>query len=170
MRTILAIAMLLAVSGGVPAQSALPVAGPAEKQVQNQVQKQVQKQVQQQVVQRVGVKLHPPVTALVKVGKRDPFLSPVVTQSGRPGCSAGKKYLEIGQISVKGVVRSTAGFTAVVTDGLNRTYFLREKDAVFHGGVLKITADSVVFRLSQPDRLGKMITQEVVKKISTPAV
>lgn len=162
MRTILAVAVVLAVSGGVPAQRALPAAGPAEKQVQKQVDKQV--------VQQVASAAPPPLTTLALAGKRDPFLSPVLTQSGRPGCSTGKKCLEIGQISVKGVVRSTTGFLAVVTNGLNRTYFLREKDAVFHGYVLKITADSVVFRQSQPDRLGKMITQEVVKKISTPAV
>ena len=162
MRTTLAIAVVLVVSGGLPAQRALPAASP--------VQNQVQKQVMQRVAQPVVAKALTPVTALLVVGKRDPFLSPVVTQSGRPGCSTGKKCLEIGQIGVKGVVRSTTGFLAVVTDGLNRTYFLRENDAVFHGYVLKITADSVVFRQSQLDRLGKMITQEVVKKISTPAV
>jgi len=103
-------------------------------------------------------------------GRRDPFLSPVVNHGGGSGCSTGKKCLEIGTISLQGVVRSDTGFIAVVSNGLNKAYFLRENDPVFNGYVVKITGDSIVFQETLQDRLGKTFTREVVKKITTPAV
>jgi len=102
-------------------------------------------------------------------GKRDPFFSPVVQQSGS-GCSSGKKCLEIGAINLRGVVKSDTGFIAVVTNNLNKAYFLRENDPVFNGYVVKITGDSVVFQETIQDKLGKSFTREVVKRIFTPAV
>lgn len=102
-------------------------------------------------------------------GKRDPFFSPVVQQNGS-GCSTGKKCLEIGAINLRGVVKSDAGFIAVVTNSLNKAYFLRENDPVFNGYVVKITGDSVVFQETIQDKLGKSFTREVVKRIFTPAV
>jgi len=104
-------------------------------------------------------------------GKRDPFVSPVVSQGAAgSGCSTGKKCLEIGAINLRGVVRSENGFIAVVTNSMNKAYFLRENDPVFNGYVVKITGDSIVFEETLQDRLGKTFTREVVKKITTPAV
>jgi len=102
-------------------------------------------------------------------GKRDPFFSPVVQQNGS-GCATGKKCLEIGTINLRGVVKSDNGFIAVVTNNLNKAYFLRENDPVFNGYVVKITGDSVVFQETIQDKLGKSFTREVVKRIFTPAV
>src|SRR5713101_4368413 len=103
-------------------------------------------------------------------GKRDPFISPVVSHTGGSGCSTGKKCLEIGAINLRGVVHSDAGFIAVVTNSLNKAYFLRENDPVFDGYVVKITGDSVIFKETMQDRLGKSFTREVVKKLTSPAV
>jgi Tfp pilus assembly protein PilP len=102
-------------------------------------------------------------------GKRDPFFSPVVQQNGS-GCSTGKKCLEIGNINLRGVVKSESGFIAVVTNNLNKAYFLRENDPVFNGYVVRITGDSVVFQETVQDKLGKPFTREIVKRIFTPAV
>ncbi len=103
-------------------------------------------------------------------GKRDPFFSPVVQQSSGSGCSTGKKCLEIGQINVRGVVKAESGFIAVVTNSLNKAYFLHENDPVFNGFVVRITGDSVVFQETVQDKLGKSVTREVTKRITTPAV
>jgi hypothetical protein len=103
-------------------------------------------------------------------GRRDPFLSPVVSHEGGSGCSTGKKCLEIGNINLRGVVRTESGFIAVVSNNMNKAYFLRENDPVFNGYVVKITGDSIVFQETLQDRLGKSFTREVVKKITTPAV
>jgi Tfp pilus assembly protein PilP len=102
-------------------------------------------------------------------GKRDPFFSPVVQTNGS-GCSTGKKCLEINGINLQGVVKSDSGFIAVVTNNMNKAYFLRENDPVFNGYVVKITGDSVVFQETMQDKLGKPFTREIVKRIFTPAV
>jgi len=93
-----------------------------------------------------------------------------VNHTSGSGCSSGKKCLEIGEVNLRGVVHSENGFIAVVSNGLNKAYFLRENDPVFNGYVVKITGDSIVFQETLQDRLGKTFTREVVKKITTPAV
>ncbi len=103
-------------------------------------------------------------------GRRDPFISPVVSHATGSGCSTGKKCLEIGTINLRGVVRSDSGFIAVVSNGMNKSYFLRENDPVFNGYVTRITGDSIVFQETLQDRLGKSFRREVVKKITIPAV
>jgi len=104
-------------------------------------------------------------------GRRDPFVSPVVAQrAGGSGCTTGKKCLEIGSVNLRGVVHSDNGFIAVVSNSLNKAYFLRENDPVFNGYVVRITGDSIVFQETLQDRLGKTFTREVTKKITVPAV
>ena len=93
-----------------------------------------------------------------------------MSHAGGSGCSTGKKCLDIGAIDLRGVVQSDNGIIAVVSNGLNKAYFLRENDPVFNGYVVKITGDSIVFKETLQDRLGKTFTREVVKKITTPAV
>src|SRR5207244_12175772 len=78
--------------------------------------------------------------------------------------------LAIDQILVRGVVRSETGMIAVVVNSINKAYFLKETDPVFNGYVLRITGDSVVFKETYQDRLGKELTREVAEKITTPAV
>ncbi len=105
-------------------------------------------------------------------GRRDPFVSPVVDHAGGPaGCAAGKRCLVIDQVVLRGIVRTPSGLIAVVANSANKAYFLREKDPVFNGMVVKITGDSVVFKESTVDNVGRTNTREVVKKVSpTPSV
>src|SRR5262249_6505996 len=104
-------------------------------------------------------------------GRRDPFISPVVSQASvGSGCSNGKRCLAVDQIALKGVVKSETGMIAVVVNAMDKAYFLRENDPVFDGYVLKITTDSIVFKETVQDKLGKPFTKEVTKKLNTPAV
>jgi Tfp pilus assembly protein PilP len=104
-------------------------------------------------------------------GRRDPFVSPIVSRSMLgSGCSTGKRCLAIDQIALKGVVRSDTGMIAVVTNALDKAYFLHENDPVFNGYVVKITGDSIVFKETVQDKLGKPFMREVTKTITTPAV
>jgi Tfp pilus assembly protein PilP len=104
-------------------------------------------------------------------GRRDPFVSPVVNRSMLgSGCSSGKRCLTIDQVNLKGVVKADTGMIAVVVNTVNKAYFLRENDPVFNGYVVKITGDSIIFKETVQDRLGKSFTREVTKKISTSAV
>jgi hypothetical protein len=108
---------------------------------------------------------------ITATGQRDPFVSPVVNQSmAGSGCSVGKRCLAIDQIALKGIVRSDNGMIAVVVNALDKAYFLRENDPVFNGYVVRITGDSIIFKETVQDRLGKQVTREVTKKITTPAV
>jgi Tfp pilus assembly protein PilP len=109
--------------------------------------------------------------AINLTGKRDPFLSPVISQAMvGSGCSTGKRCLAVDQITLKGVVRADTGMIAVVVNAVDKAYFLRENDPVFNGYVVRITGDSVIFKETIHDRLGKPLTREVTKKITTPAV
>jgi len=104
-------------------------------------------------------------------GRRDPFISPVVSRTMlSSGCNTGKRCLAIDQINLQGIVKSDGGMIAVVVNALNKAYFLRENDPVFNGYVVKITGDSVIFKETIEDKMGKPFEREVTKKISTPAV
>ena len=104
-------------------------------------------------------------------GRRDPFVSPVISRTMlTSGCSTGKRCLAIDQINLQGVVKSESGMIAVVVNALNKAYFLHENDPVFNGYVVKITGDSVVFKETIEDKMGKPLEREVTKKITAPAV
>jgi Tfp pilus assembly protein PilP len=104
-------------------------------------------------------------------GRRDPFLSPVVSRTMLgSACNTGKRCLAIDQIALQGIVKSDGGMIAVVVNALNKAYFLRENDPVFNGYVVKITGDSIIFKETIEDKMGKPFEREVTKKISTPAV
>jgi len=109
--------------------------------------------------------------AISTVGRRDPFISPVVNLGAiGSGCSSGKRCLAIDQIALKGVVKAEVGMIAVVVNAMDKAYFLRENDPVFNGYVVKITGDSIVFKETFHDKLGKPLTRDVTKTISRPAV
>jgi hypothetical protein len=57
---------------------------------------------------------------------------------------------------------------AVVVNAMDKAYFLRENDPVFNGYVLKITGDSVVFKETFHDKLGKPLTRDVTKTLNRP--
>ena len=103
-------------------------------------------------------------------GWRDPFVSPVVAMGAATGsgCSSGKRCLTIDQVALKGIVKSEAGMIAVVVNAMDKAYFLRENDPVFNGYVVKITGDSIIFKETFHDRLGKAMTRDVTKSITRP--
>jgi hypothetical protein len=102
--------------------------------------------------------------------RRDPFLSIIMSRDGPACAGTGKKCIAIDQVTLQGVVRSPNGAIAVVSSGAKKTYFLRENDPVYNGVVVKISPDSIIFRETVMDRLGKTSQREVVKKIqNSPA-
>jgi len=104
-------------------------------------------------------------------GRRDPFVSPIRTVTPNvpsgPNCSTGKRCLAINELTVQGTAKDTDGkMMAIVASSTHRAYFLRENDQVFNGSVQKITSDSVIFRESVTDSLGRQSTHEIVKKVN----
>ena len=104
--------------------------------------------------------------------ERDPFVSPVV-EHVREGVSCngtGRQCLSVADINLRGVVRCTNGYIAVVANG-ERTYFLRENDPLADGAVERITRDAIVLRERSSDTLGRPLTREVTKRLGVvPAV
>jgi hypothetical protein len=104
-------------------------------------------------------------------GRRDPFVSAIRTANPSgpvgPTCATGKRCLSIPELTLRGTVKDATGkmMALVYTPG-NRMYILRENDQVFNGSVIKITADSVIFREFTVDKIGHESTHEVVKKLS----
>ncbi len=118
---------------------------------------------------KAAVAAKPEARKISAANRRDPFVSPVVQiGSAGSGCSTGKRCLAIDQVALKGVVRSENGMIAVVVNAMDKAYFLRENDPVFNGYVTKITQDSIVFKETFHDRLGKEMTRDVTKTISRP--
>ena len=149
--------------GSAVAAKAKPVAGHKKSQPKQQIAVENQKQP-------AKAKADAPKQINLS-SRRDPFVSPVVNRSMMgSGCSVGKRCLSIDQINLKGVVKADSGMIAVVVNSLNKAYFLRENDPVFNGYVVKITGDSIIFKETIQDRLGKAMTREVTKKITTSAV
>lgn len=105
-------------------------------------------------------------------GKRDPFVSPVISRMSGPeaGCATGKRCLVINQITLKGIAKTPHGWVAMVENPAQKAYFLYENDPLFDGFVEKITVDSVIFRENVMDSLGHQSTREVVKRVTAPAV
>lgn len=103
------------------------------------------------------------------IAHRDPFVSPIVRMGAAgSGCSTGKRCLAIDQIALRGVVKSENGMIAVVVNTMDKAYFLRENDPVFNGYVTKITPDSIIFKETFRDKLGKEMTRDVTKSIIRP--
>lgn len=104
--------------------------------------------------------------------KRDPFISPVQARiEGMAGaCGGGKRCLAVGEIVLRGVVKSPNGMIAVVENSARKTYFLRENDPIFNGFVQKITADTVVFREHIVDNVGRDSQRDVTKTVNAPVV
>jgi Tfp pilus assembly protein PilP len=103
--------------------------------------------------------------------KRDPFISPIQAHSNEPiNCGTGKRCLVVGQTMLQGIVKGPNGMIAVVSNPMNKAYFLHENDPVYNGFVVRITPDSVVFSEQVTDKFGKKSTREVVKKVNAPAV
>jgi hypothetical protein len=104
-------------------------------------------------------------------GQRDPFVSPVVDRAHTPiVCTgSGKQCLEVGEVSLHGVVRGPTGFIAVVVNG-DHTYFLRENDPLANGLVERITKDSIILRERYFDDAGRSVTREVTRKLGASTV
>ena len=74
------------------------------------------------------------------------------------------------EVLLQGVVTGPNGMIAVVVNSARTAYFMRVNDPVFKGYVVKITPDSIVFKETVTDRMGKPTSREVVKKVNIPAV
>jgi hypothetical protein len=107
-----------------------------------------------------------------KGSRRDPFESLVNRQKDQnagKNLPPGKAGLQVSTLRLDGIVRSSAGMIAVVSNPQARTYFLREGDQLYDGRVDKIAMDGVSFHELGKDAFGKPVERQVQKRIYATA-
>jgi Tfp pilus assembly protein PilP len=106
-----------------------------------------------------------------KLARRDPFESLVNRNkdSGAKNLPPGKAGLQVSTLRLDGIVRSSNGMIAVVSNPQARTYFLREGDQLYDGRVDKIAMDGVSFHELGKDAFGKPVERQVNKRIYASA-
>jgi Pilus assembly protein, PilP len=108
-----------------------------------------------------------------KVARRDPFESLVGREKAQAELSKnlppGKAGLQVASLRLDGIVKSSNGMIAVVTNPQARTYFLREGDQLYDGRVEKIAMDGVSFHEIGKDAFGKPVERQVNKRIYSSA-
>jgi hypothetical protein len=109
--------------------------------------------------------------------RRDPFLNPLLKKKAAAGDQEIDRGLPppgiagtyIAEAVLKGIsIRETGGRLAIVRGAGNRAYFLREGDRLFDGYLKAIHRDSITLVRERKMRSGKIITQEVIKRLRTP--
>lgn len=106
--------------------------------------------------------------------RRDPFVNPIVsviTKGPATVCTGnGPKCMSTDQIVVRGIVKTPGGMIAMVENAAKKEFNMHEKDPILNGYVYKITGDSVVFRVNTINLMGVLSTQDVVKRVTVPAI
>jgi type IV pilus assembly protein PilP len=101
-------------------------------------------------------------------GRRDPFVSLIgkgadpKNAGARP---AGVPGLLINEVSVKGIVRNSAGFVAMIQGPDNKTYVVKAGDRLMDGTVKSIVQDAVVFSQDVNDPLSLVKQKEIRKNL-----
>ncbi|MBN2241167.1 MAG: hypothetical protein JW793_00650 [Acidobacteria bacterium] len=107
----------------------------------------------------------------------DPFLNPLLKKQGVDGDKEMDRGLPPPGISgtfieeavLKGIsIKEENGRLAIVQGSGNRAYFLREGDRLFDGYLKEIYRDSIKLVREIKMRSGKIIAQEVTKRLRTP--
>ncbi|MBZ5551215.1 MAG: tetratricopeptide repeat protein [Acidobacteriia bacterium] len=110
---------------------------------------------------------------VVFLSRRDPFRPLVVRASDEPPSSLppGKKGLQVNKLLLKGIVKGMDGYYAVVQSASNpAAIFLREKDVLHDGEVLKIYDDRIIFKHFATDQLGKPFEEEITRRLPSGGV
>lgn len=101
-------------------------------------------------------------------GRRDPFVSLVgrVGEANSDGVRpVGLPGILIQEVSLKGIVRQSSGFVAMVQGPDKKTYTARPGQRLFDGTVKSITHDAVVFSQDVTDPLSLVKQREVRKTL-----
>jgi len=101
-------------------------------------------------------------------GRRDPFLSLIGKGSDPKNAGArppGVPGLLINEVSIKGIVRNSAGFVAMIQGPDNKTYVVKAGDRLMDGTVKSIVQDAVVFSQDVNDPLSLVKQKEIRKSL-----
>jgi Tfp pilus assembly protein PilP len=107
--------------------------------------------------------------------RRDPFLNPLLTRKdqnadeeapkGTPPPGIAGMYIK--DVELLGMAVNSEGQTAAFKGTDKRVYFLHVGDRLFDGYIKSITLDSVQLIHETTLRSGKVLTQEITKRLRT---
>jgi Tfp pilus assembly protein PilP len=101
-------------------------------------------------------------------GRRDPFVS-LIGRGNDPKAQGvrppGIPGLLINEVSVKGIVRNSTGFVALIQGPDNKTYVVKAGDRLMDGSVKSIVQDAVVFSQDVNDPLSLVKQKEIRKAL-----
>ena len=101
-------------------------------------------------------------------GRRDPFISLIGRGNDPKGAGvrpAGVPGMLINEVSVKGIVRNSSGFVALIQGPDNKTYVVNAGDRLMDGTVKSIVQDAVVFSQDVNDPLSLVKQKEIRKNL-----
>ena len=102
-------------------------------------------------------------------GRRDPFVSLLLRGSDMHGTGAtrppGLPGQLVGELNLKGILKSKEGYVAILQGSDNKTYIGRAGDRVMDGNIKSIGQDAVVFSQDVNDPLSLVKQREVRKAI-----
>jgi type IV pilus assembly protein PilP len=101
-------------------------------------------------------------------GRRDPFVSLLARGSETKGSQGSKKAdgvagMAVGELSVRGVVKSREGYVALLQGPDNKTYVARAGDRLLDGTIKSITDQGLVILQEVTDPLSLVKQREVRK-------
>jgi Tfp pilus assembly protein PilP len=168
--------LLAATARGSLAQTTQPAATPASKPAAKAAKKSTAKNTSAKTTAKPAAKpTEGAATAEgeARAGRRDPFESLVGRQQAQAAAAKnlppGKAGLQVSTLRLDGIVRSSNGMIAMVSNPQARTYFLREGDQLYDGKVEKIAMDGVSFHEMGKDAFGKPVERQVNKRIYSTA-
>jgi Tfp pilus assembly protein PilP len=168
--------LLAATARGSLAQTTQPAATPASKPAAKAAKKSTAKNTAAKSAGKPAAKpTEGAATAEgeARAGRRDPFESLVGRQQAQAAAAKnlppGKAGLQVSTLRLDGIVRSSNGMIAMVSNPQARTYFLREGDQLYDGKVEKIAMDGVSFHEMGKDAFGKPVERQVNKRIYSTA-
>ncbi len=101
-------------------------------------------------------------------GRRDPFISLALgvnvldPDAARP---PGLQGMLIQEVSLRGIVKTTDGYIAMIQGTDNKSYFARDSERLYDGHIQEIRDDRVIFRQEIRDPLRIEQSQEVEKTL-----
>jgi hypothetical protein len=148
-----------------PALAAPPK--PANKKTDAAIQAKQMAEIPQS---RAAVRFEPgnrrdPFQSLISLRKQQENVDEEAPRGLPPPGIAG---MYIAQVKLQGIASQPDKRTAVFRGSDNRAYFLLEGDRLFDGFVKKIEPDSVLLIRESKFRSGKVLNQEVMKRLRTP--
>jgi Tfp pilus assembly protein PilP len=100
-------------------------------------------------------------------GRRDPFVSLLkpVSESGPGKRRPGMEGFLIQEVALKGIVKDSKGFTAMLLGTDGKSYFVKVGQRLFDGVITAIDASTVTFRQEVTDPLSSVRSRDVKKTL-----